>query len=276
MTRASESPTPAPFVAAAGAGLIGEMWAPVLTEAIGEHAMFSADLARPGNVADASNEDGANVWTQLITAVVDTCRVAEQSHGISPVGIGHSAGATAFMLAEQTHPGLFRELLLFEPALRLDDDDVSRRTAFADTVEARTYRFATLDEARAYLGTRSPVRTFSTMAADAFFHYGFCQEPDGGYVPRWHPRWEAALYRSAHEVKDLWAPEAIGCHVVVFYGDAPGMSSLSDEAPKIVSALPNAIGVMCAGLGHFGPFAEPTRFGSVLQCYLEGLGDHDV
>lgn len=175
-----------------------------------------------------------------------------------PVGIGHSMGGAALLLAEQRRPGTFAALWLFEPIVF--PSTVSRpagESPLATGAMRRRERFDSREAAFTNFAAKRPLNELSTECLAAYVEHGFDVRDDGSAVLRCRPAAEAEGYRMGirHGAWDNLG--AVRCPVVVARGAEmePGPAT---AAPMIAEALPAGRLEEHPELGHFGPMADPA------------------
>jgi pimeloyl-ACP methyl ester carboxylesterase len=178
-----------------------------------------------------------------------------------PVGIGHSMGGASLLLAEQSRPGTFAGLWLFEPIVFPPEPATTAPPAggnpLAEGARRRRDRFPSAEDALVNYANKPPLDAFAPEALEAYVRHGFAAQSDGSVVLRCRPEVEAATFEMGHR-HDAWdrLPE-VTCPVVVVRGrsDAPGPARL---APAIAERLPHGRLEEHPEVGHFGPMEQPA------------------
>ncbi len=186
-----------------------------------------------------------------LLATVDSYDMAK------PIGIGHSMGGAALLLAEQARPGTFAALWIYEPIV-LPPTARSGGNSLADGARRRRETFASESAAYEVFSSKPPLNELSTAALLAYVRYGFRELPDGSITLRCKRDVEANTYAMGTS-HGAWARLGeIGCPVVIAYGEetTPGPAAI---APLIAERIPNGRSHKIDGLGHFGPMQDPER-----------------
>lgn len=238
-------------------GFCKEVWGPVI-DAVG----------RPGHVAIDQPAHGASSvpprpfdWWDFgrnVLAVIDAVGA------VGPVGVGHSSGGAALVMAEVLRPGTFRRLVLIEPILppppyRRSDDHPLVRVAMR-----RRAAFVTRDAAYDAYAGRGPFARWDQQALAAYVDHGFRAGP-AGWELRCSPADEAEVYATA-TVHAAWdrLPE-IACPTVIVAG-----SESDSHPPAVVDALvarfQHATGWTVEGGSHLVPMEDPAAMAAVISA----------
>jgi pimeloyl-ACP methyl ester carboxylesterase len=211
-----------------------------------------------GARVDGAGVDGAGVDGALVPGVV---------------GVGHSAGGAALLLAEASRQGTFSRIWAWEPIMSVpgSDDRARRGTELARRARQRRNKFASIDEARAHFQGRHMFAEFSPECLEAFLDGGLVPNAEGGYRLACDPEDEARIYEGA-AAHGVWEGLArVHCPTRLAGGElSPAVPP--DELATIAAQLPPQ-GPEGAGpgpkgapakvavmpmLGHFGPFERPA------------------
>lgn len=183
------------------------------------------------------------------------------------IGVGHSLGGTALLLAEARAPGTFDLLVCFEPILATRHDP-----SFAEAAARRRAVFASRAEALARYATRPPLSLLAPEVLHDYVDSGLAADPDGRMRLRCAPEVEARLFRTAISCPWREALPRVRCPTVFLRG---GESAVVTR---------ESLGAACAGLpagrlrevpemDHLGPLTRPDAFAEVLDGLL---ADFDV
>ena len=225
-----------PVVMLHGAGLHGRCWAPV-AKALGDGFRPLA-LDMRGHGASGRSPDGSYVWDRFAS---DTLTVIDQlglSDATGLIGAGHSAGATALLLAEAGRPNSFSCLWGWEPIMAIPGSELTGRNSAALASRARRRRadFATIEEAHEYFDGRGPFAGFAPESLEAFLDGAFIvartatsgwratprtrpvctKTPSSTRRGKTSPRWAArpgcwAESEAPRSLRTTWYPSSRGC-----------------------------------------------------------------
>jgi pimeloyl-ACP methyl ester carboxylesterase len=192
-------------------GFCAALWAPVAERLRQRFHVVAMDARGHG---DSSKPEGAAhyAWPRFgeDAAAVAQRLLAEQGGGRVALGLGHSFGGTALLVAAAARPGLFGRLVAVDPVLFTpagSDDDPGRPERSARLVEGalrRRHDFASRDEARARFAERELFRRWDPRALELYLAEGLRDRPDGRVELKCPGAVEAAIFASARDF-DLWA-----------------------------------------------------------------------
>lgn len=225
----------------------GAVWDPIVEQVGGEHLVWdqighgqASGLPRPFD------------WWVFGADVAKTVSEA----GGPVIGVGHSMGGTALVMAELLVPGSFDYLVLLEPIL-LPPPFAPRDNPVAGSAERRRATFSSLSEARDHLRSKPPFATWHQAAFEGYLRDGFRLTGDGtGVTLSCDPNDEAEIYRTAfaHGAWDRLGEVDVPTLVL-----AGADSDTHDQAliREIAARFPSAGFEIVTGVGHFLPMERP-------------------
>jgi len=187
----------------------------------------------------------------------------------SPVGVGHSCGGAALLLAEEARPGTFSSLYCFEPVVFPAEHPFTPDPSplLAKGARSRREIFPSREDAYANYASKPPMSTFDPEVLEAYVRFGFEDLPDGTVRLRCRGEYEARVYENGSRHQAYPHLGEIGCPVVIACG-----SEGYDFRPAVLGLVAEHIGngrlEMLAGLGHFAPFEQP---GMVAESMIRAL-----
>ncbi len=268
-----------PLLMVHGTGLHGRCWAPV-ARPLSSAGFRPLALDMRGHGASGRSPDGAYNWDLFALDVLETLAqlgLADGTGGASApapgvVAVGHSAGASALLLAEASNQGSFSRIWAWEPIMSIPgSDDRARRGAdLARRARQRRGEFASIDEARAHFQGRHMFAEFSPESLEAFLDGGLVPNDAGGFKLACDPEDEARIYESAAS-HDAWDGLARAHCPTRLLGGELSPAVPPDELAMIAAQLPargpegtggatataTAPATVMPLLGHFGPFQRP-------------------
>lgn len=214
--------------------------------------------------------DGWQVdWTRFGDDALAVGRAIAPDGGL--VGVGHSMGGAALLMAAHRDPALFDHLVLFEPIAM--PNDVGADVSMEDqpiVVGARRRRrsFPSHEEAIANYREKLPLSLMTPEVLRAYVEHGFRpvdagDGADGAVELRCTPEIEAGIFMSSREngVWDL-LPEVTTPTTVVSGFVEPEQPSARCEA--IAERIPGSRFVLIPHQSHLGPFSHPDEFADLV------------
>jgi pimeloyl-ACP methyl ester carboxylesterase len=195
------------------------------------------------------------------------------------VGLGHSFGSVALLLAAVRDRARFRALCLLDPTIP-PPELLARLQAAGRRLPAHSERlargarerraaFRNADEAFAYWREKPLFQDWSDDALWLYTHSMLRPNQEGGgFELSWSPAWEAHYYESLYT--GTWADiERLDPSLpVLVIGGGASDTFLPDAAGLLRRELPQARVVEVAGHGHFFPLAAPEATRRLLESWL--------
>jgi len=187
------------------------------------------------------------------------------------LGVGHSMGGAALLLAEQARPGTFAGLWLYEPivppigALPASEGG----STLAEGARRRRPAFPSHVEALANFASKPPLNVARADALHAYVRHGLVAGEDGAVHLACRPDDEARLYEggAAHGAFDHLAE--VACPVVLACGGE--LFGPASFAPQVAAALPQGRLEVHEHLTHFGPLEAPAELAASVHAFAERL-----
>lgn len=250
-----------PLAFAHATGFCGSCWDPVIDRV----APFVSSIT----VWDFRGHGGSSrvphpvSWWDMGNDVLAACP------GSGYVGVGHSMGGAALVMAQLTCPHLFSGLVLVEPIL-LAGPVLRRPYPLAEVVRKRRRVFDSRERALVNFSRKPPFSRWDRAALQGYVADGIVD--DGGVLAlACDPSLEAEVYdaASAHGLIDLAGRVEIPVTVVVgSESDTYGV----EWAQAITGRFPQGTLVVVEGGNHFIPMEEP---GLVASAVLDMVGDSE-
>ena len=238
-------------------GFCAAVYAP-LVQALGDHRCVSYDARAHGHSTRGSADMSWEGHRDDVLAVHDAMGM------VHPVGVSHSMGGAALLLAEQLRPGTFSALWLFEPIVFpgefTEGSGGSGENPMEQAALRRRSHFESREDAFANFAGKPPMSELCHECLAAYVTYGFHPAPDdgsdGGFVLACSPEDEAAGYRMGSRHRAWQHLSEVTCPVVVLRGN-DAVPTAATLAPLIASELPDGRVEAHDELGHFGPLENP-------------------
>lgn len=248
-------------------GFHGRVWRAVAAGLSSRHRCVAVDLRGHGDSGpDPSRSYHWSGFARDVLAVVDGLGLED------PVGIGHSCGGAALLLAEEARPGTFRSLTLYEPIVRPVDEPEgpSPDNALAAGARRRREEFPDLAAAFENYAGKPPLNVVDRGVLWDYVQGGFT-EAAGGVRLKCHRDTEATVF-SQSSTHDAFAHlDRVGCPVDLLCGEHTDTFGV-DVMEALATRLPTARVRVAAGRGHFGPLEDPAWFADTVGELIASPG----
>lgn len=249
-------------------GLHGAVWEP-LSAALGDgFERWAVDFRAHG--ASVVPPGQPLPWSAMgadVLAVVDALAIAPGRL----LGIGHSMGGAALLLAEQARPGTFAGLWMFEPIAPPADALPASEGAnhLAEGALRRRPSFVSIAEALANFASKPPLNVARADALHAYVRHGLTAGADGALHLACRPADESQVFRGGGDHGAFDRLGQVRCPAVVTCGGEPvGPAAF---AGSIADGLPHGRLEPHDHLGHFGPLEAPAELGASVRAFAAGL-----
>ena len=249
-------------------GFHGAVWEPMSAALGGGFERWAIDFRAHG--ASVVPPGTPLPWAAIrddLLAVVDDLALPDGQL----LGVGHSMGGAALLLAEQARPGTFAGLWLYEPIVppfgAMPQTQGSNQ--LADGARRRRPSFASQEAALANFASKPPLSVARADALHAYIRHGLVAGEDGAVHLACRPDDEARLYEggAGHGAFDHLAE--VQCPVVVAASAEPfGPAQFGGAAAE---ALPHGRLEVHEHLTHFGPLESPTELAASLRAFADSL-----
>ena len=186
------------------------------------------------------------------------------------VGVGHSMGGAALLMAEIKSPGTFTELLLIEPIV-VPPPFVRSDGPMSDRALKRKSRFVSREEARANFAGKLPFSAWDPGAFEGYLACGLIETP-GAAELACKPADEAEIYRTAtlHGVWDHL--DQVEVPTTILAG-AWSDTHQPEFVRTLAARIPGCRVEIVAGTGHFLPMEMPLLVADRIEQIVERLAD---
>lgn len=253
-----------PLLLAHASGFHGRVFAP-LARLLGRRFSCSA-LDLRGHGDSTAPADGNFDWSGFGRDVLCTLDAIGAEEVI---GIGHSCGGAALLLAEQARPGSFSSLYCFEPVVFPPDAlellEVGR--PLAARAKQRREIFSSRREAYDNYVSKPPMSGFDPEVLEAYVRFGFEDLADGTVRLLCRPENEARVYEAGARNRAFARLGEINCPVVLGCG-AESYDFTPALLSKVAAEIPEGRLEVLPGVGHFGPLERPAE---VAEAMIQAL-----
>jgi pimeloyl-ACP methyl ester carboxylesterase len=240
-----------PVLFAHATGFCGPVWRPVAAH-LHDRRCWALDFRCHGRSTRPDDDDLDWAGTaDDVLAVLDALGLE------GTVGVGHSMGGAALLLAEQRRPGTFAALWLFEPIVippgsGIDDPDAN---PLAVGAARRRESFPSVQAALENFGSKPPMAAFDPAALAAYVEGGFEEQPDGTAVLRCPAADESRFYLMGARHGAYEHLDEVRCPTVVARGAAD--AGPYDLAPAVAEGVVEGRLLDLPSVSHFGPMEDP-------------------
>ena len=184
------------------------------------------------------------------------------------LGVGHSMGGAALLMAAIASPELFCGLVLYEPIVMppggVPGSGPNGQSNFlAMGARKRRSAFASYEAAFANYAAKPPMNVFTPSSLEAYVRFGFAEDDDGQVHLKCTPEHEARTYEAggnhitwAH-LGEVTVPVWVLCGHPENGQPSAGTAGLADQ-------IPGARYIELDHLGHFGPMQSPDEIAALV------------
>jgi len=248
-------------------GLHGRVWEPFASQLDGFHR-WSIDFRAHGDSDPPLTRPLE--WEGFADDVLATIDAVGMTR---PVGVGHSMGAAALLMAEARRPGTFRALWCFEPAVIPGDAPGAPHmdNPMSQGALRRRPTFASPHDAVATFAAKPPFSGVPAETLERYVEHGFAPTADGAITLKCTPAAEAEVFAYGPASSAFAALATVGCPVTIGVGDEATMPAAFCR--DITAALADGRLEQFDGLTHFGPLEDHGRLSRSVRQAFADLGD---
>ncbi|WP_342374607.1 alpha/beta hydrolase [Myxococcus stipitatus] len=222
-----------------------------------------------------SDPRSMRTWDDMAEDLIQALRAAKLD-GV--LGVGHSMGGVATLLASVREPGLFRAVVALDPVLfsgwRKLAIDVLRgvgqlgRVPPASLARRRRAHWGSREEAALSYRKKPLFKVFDAECFEDYLRYGLTESPEGGVrltIPR---EWEARVFETY--AKDVWRSlRAVRVPSLIVRGQATE-TLLPAAFAKARRVMPGTLFSELPG-GHLFPLEDPGACVRCIHSFLEAV-----
>jgi pimeloyl-ACP methyl ester carboxylesterase len=228
-------------------GFCGAVWQPVIEALDSQFAILNWDFPNHGSAPGASLP--IDWWIFGEWARDQVAAVADPL-----IGVGHSMGGTALVMAEVLRPKTFAALILIEPMLfpppyRRSENRLSRG------VLKRKPSFPSRDAARENFASKEPFLTWHPAALEGYVRDGLV-EVNGQVSLACSPQVESDIYEGA-TAHAAWERTGEVTTPILVLAGSDSDNLVGYDARAIANRFPRAGVEVIAGANHFLPMEQP-------------------
>lgn len=231
-----------------------------------DHRVIAFDLRGHGRSCGEPIENWATIADD-IGAIIKSLSITDA------VGVGHSMGAHALLQAASDQPGMFRQLVLFDPTIFAPEFYTVEQPLF--TPESphpaikRKRHFISVEEMTSRFEDREPYSLFDARVFADYCKFALLPA-DGidGMQLACTPEFEAGIYASSRSNKGILdAASTLGVPALIVRAKqiGPGNFKSSPTWPELASTMPNATDMHRHDRTHFHPLEDPTDAARIIK-----------
>ncbi len=208
----------------------------------------------------------------------DLCAVVSATLPQPVVGIGHSLGAVATLMAAVQHPDMFAAIVLIEPPILPRPTIWKRRImrlfgmeggiSMARGARRRRRVFRSKQAAFARFAANGGIfKKWSPEFLESYLECGLLEKDADSAVLKCDPELEAQIYES--NPTHIWKMVSrVACPALIIRG-ALSDTLQPDTAQRLHRLIPDAQLSTIDGTGHFPPMEQPGDCADVIQQFVE-------
>lgn len=240
-------------------GFCAALWAPVAERLRGHFRVFAMDARGHGDSSKPPAEPSHYHWDRFRADAQAVAEVLAARHGPLALGLGHSFGGTALMLAAVEQPGLFERLVLLDPVIFPSDPEVrariSRSNVLAAGARRRRHVWKSRAEAREKWASRDIFAAWQPAALDLYVAEGLADRADGGVELKCPREVEATIFENNTTVDAMERASKLQTPTVVVW--ATGGQFPREHLEHLIGRM-QCGELRAADTGHFVPMENPS------------------
>jgi pimeloyl-ACP methyl ester carboxylesterase len=240
-------------------GFCAAVWGPV---AEGLRARFRVVALDARGHGDSSKPEAADayLWPHFGRDLAALAEALSAEAGPVAVGLGHSFGGTATLLAAVERPDLFERIVLLDPvifpsgAFRSDPERRARAGSLAEAARRRRHVFPSRQAARARWRRRPSFAGWDPRALDLFVAEGLADRPGGGVELKCPGEVEAAIFERGGSVDAMEEARRLRAPALVLWASRGHFPRANFE--ELVRRMPDGR-LRDVATAHFVPMEDP-------------------
>ncbi len=240
-------------------GFCAAVWGPVALGLCGRYRVVALDARGHG---DSSKPEGADayLWAEFGRDLAALAGTLARESGPVAVGLGHSFGGTATLLAAVERPELFERLVLVDPVLfprRAYQSDPERRARAGGMAEgARRRRHVFPDRAAALASwrTREAFARWDPRVLELYLAEGLADRPGGGVELKCPGEVEAAIFERGANVDAMAEAHRLRVPALLLWASRGHFPR--EHFEELAHGMRDGR-VREVGSGHFAPMEDP-------------------
>ncbi len=240
-------------------GFCAAVWGPVAEGLSARFRVVALDARGHGDSSRPESPD-AYLWPHFGRDLAALADVLSAEAGPVAVGLGHSFGGTATLLAAVERPDLFERIVLLDPvifpggAFRNDPERRARARSLAEAARRRRHVFASREAARAGWRGRSTFAGWDPRALELYVAEALAERPGGGVELKCSGEVEAAIFERGASVDAMEEACRLRVPALVLWASRGHFPRANFE--ELVRRMPDGR-LRDVPTGHFVPMEDP-------------------
>ncbi len=216
-----------------------------------------------------------NAFTNWDLLGDDLVEILDAHEMKSVVGMGHSMGGIATLVAANKRPDLFSCIILIDPVImdremikmikQMPYEQQVANNPMAQIAMKRRNSWENKSEALAYFESKSFFQKFTPEAKQTFLDYGL-QEVDNKITLRYSREWESKIYSV---VPDVWAElEKLDCPALIVKAEKSDVIRTKEQWNMIKEVTSSATCLELEDSGHLIPQEKPVELKHAIIDFL--------
>lgn len=241
-------------------GFCAAVWGPVAEGLRAANFRVVALDARGHGDSSRPEDADAYRWPHFGRDLAALAELLSAEAGPVAVGLGHSFGGTATLLAAVERPDLFERIVLLDPvifpsgAFRSDPERRARAHSLAEAARRRRHVFASREAARASWRGRSTFAGWDPRVLDLYVAEALADRPGGGVELKCPGDVEAAIFERGASVDAMEQARGLRAPALVLWASRGHFPRANFE--ELVRRMPDGQ-LRDVATGHFVPMEAP-------------------
>jgi len=212
-------------------------------------------------------------WTILAK---DLIKFLRQNQFENVVGVGHSMGANATLMAAQIEPTLFSKIILIDPVVlpepiyemiaKTSFEQMRTMNPIIETALMRQNEWLNQEDAIQYFESKKFYQRFSNQAKLDFIEHGLTKQSNGSFTLAYPREWEARIYGTNNSP---WQYLRLNQHPCLIVRAEQSDVIRTDEAWGLIKNQSSAATcIQMDDVGHLIPQEHPLELHKMIMEFL--------
>lgn len=212
-------------------------------------------------------------WTVLAEDLIQHLR---QNQFENVIGVGHSMGANATLMAAQIEPSLFSKIVLIDPVILPEQiyqllenasfEEKRKMNPLLEKAMKRRNEWLSQEDAIQYFESKTFFQRFSDTAKEDFITHGLRQQSNGSLTLAYSREWEARVYGTGNSPWSYLRQIQHPC--LIIRAEHSDVMRTEDEWSDIKSQTGMSTCIQLDGAGHLIPQESPIELHNKMTEFL--------